>query len=161
MRAAGLITAKFAQEGACWVEFDSDGFERSGAKMDMTISENRLPGEVHNLHPSAHNGTYRLEPNNQLYEGIRYVFINVTSVGKGRCFLVFVQLFEKYGTLIERNTALIEKVSPFIAATGEGRRARSRTSTSGNASSVWSAASAGMLKPCPVVSVSSGVNSDR
>eukprot|EP01052_Picozoa_sp_SAG31_P021767 SAG31_NODE_1699_length_7499_cov_5.315135_10_plen_122_part_00 len=27
-------------------------------------------------------------------------------------FLVFVQLFEKYGTLVERNTALIEKVSP-------------------------------------------------
>eukprot|EP01052_Picozoa_sp_SAG31_P023679 SAG31_NODE_1968_length_6780_cov_1.940129_2_plen_125_part_00 len=27
-------------------------------------------------------------------------------------FLLFVQLFEKYGTLIERNAALIEKVSP-------------------------------------------------
>eukprot|EP01052_Picozoa_sp_SAG31_P020014 SAG31_NODE_1485_length_8151_cov_6.486215_6_plen_272_part_00 len=33
-------------------------------------------------------------------------------VGKGCYFLVFVQLFEMYGTLIERNTALIEKVSP-------------------------------------------------
>eukprot|EP01052_Picozoa_sp_SAG31_P033804 SAG31_NODE_3867_length_3800_cov_23.537422_6_plen_176_part_00 len=32
--------------------------------------------------------------------------------GEGCYFLVFVQLFEKYGTLIERNTALIEKVSP-------------------------------------------------
>eukprot|EP01052_Picozoa_sp_SAG31_P030087 SAG31_NODE_3057_length_4736_cov_28.760190_4_plen_220_part_00 len=32
--------------------------------------------------------------------------------GKRSYFLVFVQLFEKYGTLIERNTALIEKVSP-------------------------------------------------
>eukprot|EP01052_Picozoa_sp_SAG31_P031950 SAG31_NODE_3449_length_4257_cov_2.277297_4_plen_99_part_00 len=32
--------------------------------------------------------------------------------GKGCYFLVFVQLFEKYGTLMERNTALIEKVSP-------------------------------------------------
>eukprot|EP01052_Picozoa_sp_SAG31_P004793 SAG31_NODE_203_length_20490_cov_7.713256_6_plen_58_part_00 len=31
---------------------------------------------------------------------------------KGCYFLVFVQLLEKYGTLIERNTALIEKVSP-------------------------------------------------
>eukprot|EP01052_Picozoa_sp_SAG31_P030807 SAG31_NODE_3196_length_4567_cov_4.393465_1_plen_142_part_00 len=30
-------------------------------------------------------------------------------------FLVFVQLFEKYGTLIERYTALIEKVSALIA----------------------------------------------
>eukprot|EP01052_Picozoa_sp_SAG31_P037538 SAG31_NODE_4864_length_2900_cov_1.249554_2_plen_110_part_00 len=34
------------------------------------------------------------------------------STGKGCCFLVFVQLFEKYGTLIERNAALIEKVAP-------------------------------------------------
>eukprot|EP01052_Picozoa_sp_SAG31_P039387 SAG31_NODE_5454_length_2529_cov_1.725926_2_plen_214_part_00 len=32
--------------------------------------------------------------------------------GEGCYFLVSVQLFEKYGTLIERNTALIEKVSP-------------------------------------------------
>eukprot|EP01052_Picozoa_sp_SAG31_P028090 SAG31_NODE_2681_length_5262_cov_5.705791_7_plen_295_part_00 len=34
------------------------------------------------------------------------------DTGEGCYFLVFVQLFEKYGTLIERNTALIEKVSP-------------------------------------------------
>eukprot|EP01052_Picozoa_sp_SAG31_P023837 SAG31_NODE_1989_length_6721_cov_5.737391_8_plen_364_part_00 len=34
------------------------------------------------------------------------------GTGEGCYFLVFVQLFEKYGTLIERNTALIEKVSP-------------------------------------------------
>eukprot|EP01052_Picozoa_sp_SAG31_P033062 SAG31_NODE_3690_length_3986_cov_1.671984_6_plen_407_part_00 len=32
--------------------------------------------------------------------------------GEGCYFLVFVQLFEKYGALIERNTALIEKLSP-------------------------------------------------
>eukprot|EP01052_Picozoa_sp_SAG31_P020462 SAG31_NODE_1540_length_7954_cov_3.521961_2_plen_204_part_00 len=31
---------------------------------------------------------------------------------RGCYFLVFAQLFEKYGTLIERNTALIEKGSP-------------------------------------------------
>eukprot|EP01052_Picozoa_sp_SAG31_P043944 SAG31_NODE_7490_length_1675_cov_1.281726_1_plen_233_part_00 len=36
----------------------------------------------------------------------------VRTEGKGCYFLVFMQLFEKYGTLIERNTALIEKVSP-------------------------------------------------
>eukprot|EP01052_Picozoa_sp_SAG31_P014983 SAG31_NODE_948_length_10825_cov_9.412829_16_plen_226_part_00 len=34
--------------------------------------------------------------------------------GEGCYFLVFVQLFEKYGTSIERYTALIEKVSAFI-----------------------------------------------
>eukprot|EP01052_Picozoa_sp_SAG31_P035922 SAG31_NODE_4402_length_3267_cov_1.552715_5_plen_159_part_00 len=36
------------------------------------------------------------------------------EIGKGCYFLVFVQLFEKYGTLIERYTALIEKVSALI-----------------------------------------------
>eukprot|EP01052_Picozoa_sp_SAG31_P025257 SAG31_NODE_2204_length_6198_cov_3.698967_2_plen_437_part_00 len=36
------------------------------------------------------------------------------TVGKGCYFLVFVQLFEKYGTLIERYTALIEKLSALI-----------------------------------------------
>ena len=33
-------------------------------------------------------------------------------------FLVFVQLFEKYGTLIERYTALIEKVSALTVVRG-------------------------------------------
>eukprot|EP01052_Picozoa_sp_SAG31_P008393 SAG31_NODE_424_length_15826_cov_4.954664_3_plen_127_part_00 len=36
--------------------------------------------------------------------------------GEGCYFLVFVQLFEKHGTLIERKTALIEKVSPCRAS---------------------------------------------
>ena len=53
VHAAGVITARFPQEGACWVEFESKGLAASGAKMDMTISENRLPGEVHNLQPKA------------------------------------------------------------------------------------------------------------
>eukprot|EP01052_Picozoa_sp_SAG31_P029669 SAG31_NODE_2967_length_4841_cov_4.952552_5_plen_117_part_00 len=39
---------------------------------------------------------------------------------KGRYCLVFVQLFEKYGTLIERNAALIEKVSPCRALDSVG-----------------------------------------
>lgn len=73
---------------ACWVEFDSDGLGTSGAKVDMTLSENRLPGEVHNLQPKVYNttdyATYRLEPNNQLYEGVRYVFINVTAAGNAQ-----------------------------------------------------------------------------
>eukprot|EP01049_Picozoa_sp_SAG25_P001718 SAG25_NODE_81_length_16694_cov_8.663332_8_plen_219_part_00 len=98
VRAPGLITVKFAQEAACWVEFESAGLAASGAKLDMTISENRLPGEVHNLRPKAYGGngssggaaSYRLEPNKQLYEGVRYIFINVTDAGSGagwRCLL--------------------------------------------------------------------------
>eukprot|EP01052_Picozoa_sp_SAG31_P030044 SAG31_NODE_3047_length_4749_cov_3.010968_3_plen_209_part_00 len=40
--------------------------------------------------------------------------ISSPNPGKGCYFLVFVQLFEKYGTLIQRYTALIEKVSALI-----------------------------------------------
>eukprot|EP01052_Picozoa_sp_SAG31_P017918 SAG31_NODE_1248_length_9126_cov_5.023928_8_plen_276_part_00 len=43
--------------------------------------------------------------------------------GEGCYFLVFVQLFEKYGTSIKRNTALIEKVSPFRYVEHAGHRA--------------------------------------
>eukprot|EP01052_Picozoa_sp_SAG31_P029972 SAG31_NODE_3032_length_4764_cov_2.873526_1_plen_161_part_00 len=42
--------------------------------------------------------------------------------GKRSYFLVFVQLFEKDGTLIERNAALIEKVSPCSFRAGHGDR---------------------------------------
>eukprot|EP01052_Picozoa_sp_SAG31_P021148 SAG31_NODE_1620_length_7725_cov_1.520850_6_plen_294_part_00 len=43
------------------------------------------------------------------------------TTGKGCYFLVFVQLFEKYGTLIERNTALIERVPSPCRATARSR----------------------------------------
>eukprot|EP01052_Picozoa_sp_SAG31_P035080 SAG31_NODE_4186_length_3492_cov_1.799587_2_plen_390_part_00 len=40
------------------------------------------------------------------------------DLGTACYFLVFVQLFEKYGTLIERYTALIEKVSALLVVSG-------------------------------------------
>eukprot|EP01052_Picozoa_sp_SAG31_P008328 SAG31_NODE_418_length_15893_cov_5.433899_13_plen_90_part_00 len=56
--------------------------------------------------------------------------------GKGGYVLVFVQLFEKYGTLIERYAALIEKVSALISGEGTGKTSlvgheRPRASTIG------------------------------
>eukprot|EP01052_Picozoa_sp_SAG31_P013198 SAG31_NODE_789_length_12087_cov_5.727227_5_plen_66_part_00 len=46
-------------------------------------------------------------------------FERALKSGEGCYFLVFVQLLEKYGTLIVRNTTLIEKVSPCsVARTG-------------------------------------------
>eukprot|EP01052_Picozoa_sp_SAG31_P029527 SAG31_NODE_2942_length_4878_cov_6.517263_6_plen_134_part_00 len=51
--------------------------------------------------------------------GLPTVLANDADAGKGCYFLAFVQPFEKYGTLIERYTALIEKVSPCIAAAAE------------------------------------------
>ena len=47
--------------------------EASQGQLDVTISENMLEGEVFRKTPKQYNDTYRLETNNQLYEGIRCV----------------------------------------------------------------------------------------
>lgn len=47
----------------------------------MSVSEGAIPGEVYDIVPTQHGNTYRLETNNQLYEGIFYTFINVTHAG--------------------------------------------------------------------------------
>lgn len=79
----GLLTVKFAQEAACWVEFDSNQLDSSGGALDISISENILPGENYRVTPARYGQTYRVETNNQLYEGIRYAIVNVTTVGSG------------------------------------------------------------------------------
>jgi hypothetical protein len=65
--------------------YDSEDFAGSGAVLDISISENALPGECYRDTPKVyHTGgvtTYRLETNNQLYEGIYYAIINVTKGG--------------------------------------------------------------------------------
>ena len=86
----GVLRLKFAQEGACWVEFDSETYAASGAKLDISISENALPGECYRETPVQHNNsaTFRVETNNQLYEGIYYAIINVTDAGDRQVFSV-------------------------------------------------------------------------
>ena len=36
------MTSSHRIEGACWVEFDSEMFEPSGAMLDISLSENEL-----------------------------------------------------------------------------------------------------------------------
>eukprot|EP00041_Stephanoeca_diplocostata_P005151 m.57440 g.57440 ORF g.57440 m.57440 type:complete len:563 (-) comp15606_c0_seq8:2219-3907(-) len=81
IRGAGFITAKFVQEGACWIEFDSASLAESGAIVFMSVSEGAIPGEVYDIPPTQYGSTYRLETNKQLYEGIFYTFINITHAG--------------------------------------------------------------------------------
>eukprot|EP01052_Picozoa_sp_SAG31_P033608 SAG31_NODE_3821_length_3852_cov_4.553424_5_plen_145_part_00 len=54
-----------------------------------------------------------------------YRILGTIVGGEGCHFLVFVQLSEKHGTFIERNTALIERVSPcrILRAECSGRSA--------------------------------------
>ena len=51
----------------------------SGGAVDVSLSENSFPGECYRLTPHRYNNTFRIESNNQLYEGVRYVIINVSS----------------------------------------------------------------------------------
>ena len=62
------------------MQFESADLAASGASVTLTISENKLPAPKETHPPVQHGpGTWRLEPNPQLYEGIRYAFLNVTD----------------------------------------------------------------------------------
>ncbi len=77
----------FGQVNAAWFEFDSPGFD---GEIEMSISEFNQPA-VFNLgsqqpkktaKPVKHGNTYRLELNNELYEGVRYAWIHVKALKK-------------------------------------------------------------------------------
>eukprot|EP01052_Picozoa_sp_SAG31_P023955 SAG31_NODE_2008_length_6673_cov_3.990265_5_plen_149_part_00 len=67
--------------------------------------------------------------------------LKLNKTRKRSYFLVFVQLYEKYGTLIERNAALIEKVSPCRCYAREGfaHCAGLRAHAGGNGAARWHA----------------------
>lgn len=63
------------------MEFDSADLAASGAAVTIAISENRLIAPLEAYAPTRHNDTWRLESNKDLYEGVRYAFINITAAG--------------------------------------------------------------------------------
>ena len=80
----GSIRFDFGQTNAGWLEFESDDLTDS---ITMSISEYNEPaivmsGAVHRiktLEPVKHGQTYRLELNPELYEGVRFGWINVVT----------------------------------------------------------------------------------
>ncbi|WP_214225074.1 alpha-L-rhamnosidase C-terminal domain-containing protein [Pedobacter sp. B4-66] len=80
----GAIRFDFGQTNAGWLEFESEDLIDS---ITMSISEYNEPsivnsGAVHpvkTLKPVKHGQTYRLELNPELYEGVRFGWINVLS----------------------------------------------------------------------------------
>lgn len=78
----GTIRFDFGQVNAAWLEFDSK--DLSG-KVEMSISEYNEPAilnhgaqnRIKTLEPVKYGNTYRLELNDQLYEGVRYGWIHV------------------------------------------------------------------------------------
>ncbi len=84
VKGMGDIMIDFGQVNAAWLEFDSDDFNGS---VEMSISEYNEPAilnagaqhRIKTLEPVKHGNTYRLELNEELYEGVRYGWIHVRS----------------------------------------------------------------------------------
>ncbi len=81
----GDLMIDFGQVNAAWLEFDSDDVNGS---VEMSISEYNEPAilnagaqhRIKTLEPVKYGNTYRLELNEELYEGVRYGWIHVRSV---------------------------------------------------------------------------------
>jgi alpha-L-rhamnosidase len=80
----GSIRFDFGQTNAGWLEFESDDLT---GDVTMSISEYNQPAIVNQgavnpvktKAPVKHGNTYRLELNPELYEGVRFGWINVNS----------------------------------------------------------------------------------
>ncbi|MBE9586423.1 hypothetical protein IM792_18365 [Mucilaginibacter sp. JRF] len=81
----GYIRFDFGQTNAGWLEFDSP--DLSGT-VEMTISEYDQPPTyaasypTKTMVPKKYGNTYRLELNPELYEGVRYGWIQIRSFSK-------------------------------------------------------------------------------
>ncbi len=84
VKGTGSIRVDFGQVNAAWLEFDSDDLH---GKVEMSISEYNQPAVLNDgaqnrfktKEPVRYGNTYRLELNDQLYEGVRYGWIHVRT----------------------------------------------------------------------------------
>ena len=81
---AGSITLDFGVELPAWVELDSpDLLPGDLPRLVLGTSEYNevdiVGATAKQGVPVAYNGTYRLETNKQLYEGVRYAFLSLSS----------------------------------------------------------------------------------
>ena len=81
------IMFDFGQVNAAWFEFDSDNLD---GDIEMSISEFNEPAvfnagsqnPVKTAKPVRYGNTWRLELNNDLYEGVRYAWIHIRNIKK-------------------------------------------------------------------------------
>ena len=76
VKAAGAIRLDFGVESPAWIEIDSPDCP---GDVTMGISEYNEPAPNKNKPPAKHANTYRLELNRELYEGVRFAWINVKT----------------------------------------------------------------------------------
>ena len=72
----GSIQIDFGVESAAWLEFDSPDCP---GDVEMSISEYNEPGYFKTKVPVKYGNTFRLELNDELYEGMRFGWIQVKS----------------------------------------------------------------------------------
>jgi alpha-L-rhamnosidase len=84
VKGTGSIMLDFGQVNAAWLEFDSDDLNGT---VEMSISEYNEPSilnegaqnRIKTMQPIRYGNTYRLELNDQLYEGVRYGWIHIRT----------------------------------------------------------------------------------
>ncbi len=84
VKGSGSIMLDFGQVNAAWLEFDSEDLNGT---VEMSISEYKEPAilnagaqnRIKTLVPVQHGNTWRLELNDELYEGVRYGWIHVRT----------------------------------------------------------------------------------
>jgi hypothetical protein len=79
VKAAGSIRLDFGVLSGAWIEFDSPDCP---GDVEMGISEYNEPAPGKTKAPAKHGNTYRLELNPELYEGVRFAWINVNKTNK-------------------------------------------------------------------------------
>lgn len=79
VKASGTIIIDFGRELPAWVEFDSPDCPGG---VEMSISEYNEPGVNKTGVPVQHDKTWRLELNQELYDGVRFAWIKVKSADK-------------------------------------------------------------------------------
>eukprot|EP01048_Picozoa_sp_COSAG05_P007789 COSAG05_NODE_561_length_8675_cov_3.694846_12_plen_521_part_00 len=73
---SGSLRLDFGREHAAWFEFESADLGAQSGAVRASISEYNEPWPGKTQAPKAYaGGQYRLETNNQLYEGVRYAWI--------------------------------------------------------------------------------------
>ena len=79
VKGAGSIRLDFGVESGAWIEFDSPDCP---GEVEMAISEYNEPGINKTKAAVKYGNTYRLELNKELYEGVRFAWINVKAPDK-------------------------------------------------------------------------------
>ena len=74
VRGEGSIRIDFGTEMPAWIEFDSPDCPGG---VEMSISEYNEPGINKTGKPVRYGNTYRLELNDELYDGVRFAWIHV------------------------------------------------------------------------------------